>query len=147
MQAAAQRMVRRWGRRGPFLLFLGAGKVFFGVGMIVTPPAQTGLALLTNLAPLHYWALTWIIAGAVTFGSAFVRFGRDRWGFIAAQLPPTLWAFAYGWAAVTGIYPRGVWIFLWYITAHCGVIWCASRVPPEPRAGRPVLEAVEGRPR
>jgi hypothetical protein len=145
--AAVERMTRRWGRRGPFLLFLGAGEAFFGLGVIVTPPSQAGLGLLTGIAPLHCWAWVWIIAGAITASSAFVRFGHDGRGFLAASVPPTLWAFAYGWAAATDSYPRGVWIFLWYITAHCGVIWCASRVPPEPGAGRPVLEAVEGRPR
>ncbi len=126
---------------------MGAGKVCFGVGMIATPPLPVaGLALLTNAAPLCWWALIWIAAGTVAFASAFVPFGRDGLGFLAASVPPTLWAFAYGWSAVTGTYPRGVWIFLWYITSHCGVIWCASRVPPEPRAGRPARGAVEGRP-
>lgn len=145
MRAAVRCVARRWGRRGPFLLFLGAGQVFYGVGTIVAPPQRSGLTLLISAAPLRCWALLWIAAGAVTFASAFVGFGRDGWGFLTAQAPPTLWAFAYGWAAVLGQFPRGVWIFLWYITAHCGVIWCASRVPPA-RADRPVLEAVEGRP-
>lgn len=147
MRAAAQRMSRRWGRRGPFLLFLGAGEVFFGVGVIANPPSEKGLGLITAAAPLHCWAWLWILAGVVTFCSAFVQFGRDGWGFLAASVPPALWAFAYGWGTVTDAYPRGAWIFLWYITSHCGVIWCASRVPPETRADRPVREAVEGRPR
>lgn len=147
MRAGVQLVAARLGLRGPFLLFMGVGKVCWGLGMIFAPGSPAGLQLLTRFAPAHWWAMVWVIAGAVTFVSAFIPFTRDGAGFLAASVPPTLWAFAYGWAAVTGEYPRGVWIFLWYITSHCGVIWCASRVPPAPRADRPVRGAVEGRPR
>lgn len=136
---------RRLGRRGPFLLFMGVGKVCWGAGLIIEPPPGQGLGLLTHYAPLHCWAWVWVLAGLVTFTSAWLRFGQDRWGFLAASVPPTVWAFAYGWAAVLGDYSRGGWIFVWYITSHCGVIWCASRVPPGPRAlARP--HEVEGSP-
>ncbi|MGC4946160.1 hypothetical protein ACLQ2N_08135 [Streptomyces sp. DT224] len=144
--AAARRVNAHLGRRGRFLAFMGVGKVCWGVGLIVEPPAPEGLELLTRFGPLHCWAWVWIIAGTVTFGSAWVRFGQDRFGFLAASVPPALWAWVYGWAALLGHYPRGVFIFLWYITSHCGVIWCASRVPPgggrRPLVGR----AVEGSP-
>jgi hypothetical protein len=131
------------GRRGSFLVFMGIGKVCWGVGLIVEPPATDGLRLLTRMAPLHCWAWVWILAGTITFASAWVRFGRDGWGFVAASVPPALWAFAYGWAGLDG-YARGLWIFGWYMTSHCGVIWCASRVPPE--ANEPAV-VLEGRPR
>ncbi|WP_432147971.1 hypothetical protein [Streptomyces sp. bgisy029] len=147
MRAAVVRQLRaRLGRRGPFLLFMGVGKVCWGIGLIVEPPNTGGLELLTGLAPLHCWAWVWIAAGAVTFASAWLRFAQDRIGFLAASVPPALWAFVYGWAAVTGAYSRGVFIFLWYITSHCGVIWCASRVPPGGRRTRPARRAVEGSP-
>lgn len=123
----------RLGQRGPFLVFMGVGKVCWGVGMIVEPPRTEGLHLLTRYAPMHCWAWVWVLAGVVTFSSAWWPFARDRWGFVAASVPPALWAFAYGWAGVTEHYSRGLWIFLWYMTSHCGVIWCASRVPPEQR--------------
>lgn len=142
---AARWARRRLGRRGPFLVFMGIGKVCWGLGLIVQPPNPAGLELLTGLAPLHCWAWVWILAGAVTFGSAWLKFTQDRFGFLAASVPPALWAFVYGWGAVTGAYPRGVFIFLWYITSHCGVIWCASRVPPGGRV-RPPKRAVEGSP-
>ncbi|MFJ2000245.1 hypothetical protein [Streptomyces chartreusis] len=121
----------RLGRRGPFLVFMGVGKVCWGVGMVVEPPPTRGLGLLTQFAPLHCWAWVWIFAGLVTFASAWLRFTQDRWGFVIASVPPTLWAFTYGWAWVVGDYARGMWVFVWYMTSHCGVIWCASRVPPE----------------
>ncbi|WP_225825569.1 hypothetical protein [Streptomyces naphthomycinicus] len=136
----------RLGRRGPFLVFMGVGKVCWGISMIVEPPRTDGLQLLTHAAPLHCWATVWILFGLATFASAWLRFTRDAWGFVAASVPPTLWAFAYGWAGLMDGYGRGLWIFIWYMTSHCGVIWCASRVPPE--AGSPDLPGpvVEGRP-
>lgn len=129
----AERVRRRLGQRGPFLAFMGIGKIAWGVGMIVAPLSTAGLTLLTDIAPLHCWAWIWILAGSVTFVSAWLRFGQDRFGFLAASIPPALWAFAYLWGAVTTGYERGLWIFLWYMTSHCGVIWCASRVPPDAR--------------
>ncbi len=141
VRARAQRWFSgRLGRRGPFLVILGIGKVCWGVGMIVEPPRTDGLQLLTGVAPLHCWASVWILAGLVTFASAWWPFSRDGWGFVAATVPPAVWAFAYLWGWAADGYARGLWIFGWYMTTHCGVIWCASRVPPEPVA------VVEGRP-
>jgi len=134
------------GRRGPFLVCMGVGKVCWGVGMVVEPPQQTGLHLLTRWAPVHCWAWVWILAGLATFLSAWLPFGRDRWGFVAASIPPALWAFAYGWAGLVDHYSRGLWIFVWYMTSHCGVIWCASRVPPESGSSDLPGPVVEGRP-
>jgi hypothetical protein len=122
---------------------MGVGKICWGVGLIVEPPATDGLRMLTAVAPLHCWAWIWILAGLVTFASAWMPFTRDVLGFVAASVPPALWAFAYGWAGLVDGYARGLWIFGWYMTSHCGVIWCASRVPPE--AGTPAV-VVEGRP-
>jgi hypothetical protein len=119
---------------------MGVGKVCWGASMVVTPPPLVGLGLLTHVAPLHCWAAVWIGAGVVTFCSAWVPFGRDGWGFVAASVPPALWAFAYAWGGLVDGYERGLWVFAWYMTSHCGVIWCASRLPPEPVA------VVEGRP-
>lgn len=138
---AARRLSKHLGRRGIFLLILGTGKTCFGVGFIVSPPDPRGLELLTDRCPLAAWAWVWIIAGLVTFGSAFLRIGRDKIGFIAAMIPPTLWATAYMVAVVSGTFPRGGFIAVWYLTAHVGVImWAATvpefSVPPPPRRAR-----------
>lgn len=143
---AADWFTSHLGYRGPFLLFMGVGKVCWGISMLAEPPPLQGLQLLTHFAPLCLWALVWIAAGAVTFTSAWLRFGRDGWGFVAASVPPTVWAFAYGWAGLVDGYTRGLWIFVWYMTSHCGVIWCASRVPPETGSPGSLGRVAEGRP-
>jgi hypothetical protein len=120
------------GQRGIPLLLLGVGKIAFGVGFIAAPLADpSGLQLLTSLAPVHTWAWLWVICGAITAASAWLRIGRDRWGFVSALIPPVVWASAYGYAAATGLYTRGFYVFVWYMTSHVGIILWASHVPEE----------------
>ncbi|MDP9953187.1 MULTISPECIES: hypothetical protein [Streptomyces] len=88
-----------------------------------------GLKLLTDRCSLASWAWLWIIAGTVCITSAFLRIGRDWLGFLAALAPPSLWALAYGYAAITGEYTRGTTVAIWYLTSHVGVIMWAATVP------------------
>ncbi|MGV9579714.1 hypothetical protein ACWDRZ_23980 [Streptomyces sp. NPDC003509] len=143
MRAAAARWLRlHLGRRGQILLILGIGKICWGIGFIVAPQQDpAGLNLLTDRCSLASWAWLWIVAGAVTATSAFLRIGRDGLGFYAALLPPSVWAIAYFSAVLTGEYARGGFVALWYLTSHVGVIMWASTVPeysvpPVPRRAR-----------
>lgn len=142
MRQAARRLRKQLGRRGQILLILGVGKVCWGVGFIVAPQQDpAGLRLLTDRCSLAAWAWLWIVAGAITAGSAFLRIGRDRWGFFAAIIPPSVWALAYLSAVLTGEYARGGFVAVWYLTSHVGVImWAATvpehSVPPLPRQAR-----------
>ncbi|NUS78451.1 MAG: hypothetical protein HOV70_19945 [Streptomyces sp.] len=129
------------GRRGVFLLILGIGKTCWGAGFLVDPPAPEGLRLLTQVCDIRHWAWLWIVCGLVTGASAFLRVGRDWAGFVAALIPPTVWAIAYTAAVVSGQYSRGAYVAIWYLTSHVGVILWASRVPEHsvphmPRAAR-----------
>jgi hypothetical protein len=129
------------GRRGAFLAILGTGKACWGIGMLVDPPPTQGLRLLTELCDIRHWAWLWIVAGLITTGSAFLRIGRDRWGFVVALVPPTVWAIAYTAAVVSGQFSRGAYVAIWYLTSHVGVIlWAAAvpeySVPHVPRAAR-----------
>jgi len=139
---AVRRLPARLGRRGIFLLVLGAGKTCYGIGFIVEPQTGAqGLRLLTEMCSLQSWAWLWIVAGLVTLGSAFVGIGRDWFGFVAALIPPTVWALAYIVAVVNGDYSRGGFVAVWYLTSHVGVILWASgvpehSVPPSPRRSR-----------
>ncbi|MER7507094.1 hypothetical protein ABTX82_01895 [Streptomyces lavendulae] len=108
--------------------------------MIVDPPQTAGLGLLTRIAPLHCWAWLWVIAGVVTMASAFLQVGRDRFGFVAALVPPSVWAIAYLAAVMAGEYSRGAYVAIWYLTSHVGVIMWAATVPehsvPKPPSAR-----------
>ncbi|WP_030322809.1 MULTISPECIES: hypothetical protein [Streptomyces] len=126
---ALRRAKKHLGRRGAFLLILGTGKTCWGVSFLVDPPQPLGLQLLTRYCTLQHWAWLWIICGLVTIGSAFLRIGRDRLGFITALIPPAVWAVAYLAAVLAGDYSRAIWVAVWYLTSHVGVILWASTVP------------------
>ncbi|WP_330236168.1 hypothetical protein [Streptomyces sp. NBC_00566] len=141
MCAAVRRLGQRLGRRGTFLLIIGAGEACWGFSFLADPPSPRGLELLTSHCSLRHWAWLWITAGLVTGASSFLRVGRDRYGFVAALIPPTVWAVAYAAAVVDGTYSRGAYVAVWYLTSHVGVIlWAASvpehSVPHLPRAAR-----------
>ncbi|MGQ5581006.1 hypothetical protein [Streptomyces sp. ECR3.8] len=147
MRTAARRLSKRLGRRGRALLILGVGKVCYGAGFIVDPPPARGLELLTMMCPLQSWAWLWIVCGSITAVSAFLRVGNDRWGFVAALTPPTVWGTAYGVSFVTGVYTRGIFPFIWYATCHVAFIVWASRVPEEvPRTTARARRGAERRP-
>jgi hypothetical protein len=130
MRAAVRRLREHLGRRGIALLLLGAGKVCFGLGFIRSPePNPPGLEALTRWADIRCWASIWVVCGAVTFGSAWLRIGRDKWGFIAALVPPFVWGCAFLWGALTGEFARGLTTFGWYATSHIGMIVWAAGVP------------------
>ena len=136
--AALRRLRKHLGRRGAILLIFGVGKISWGVSFLVDPPQPVGLNLLLRFCGLNHWAWLWILCGTITFCSAFARIGRDRYGFLAALVPPSVWAVAYLSAVLTGDYSRGLWVAIWYLTSHVGVImWAATvpeySVPPTPR--------------
>ncbi|MFM9811592.1 hypothetical protein ACKI16_24155 [Streptomyces scabiei] len=141
MRRAARRLHALLGRRGAFLLIVGVGKTCWGISFLVDPPPAQGLELLTQLCGLRHWAWLWIVCGLITGVSAFLRIGRDWFGFLAALIPPTVWAAAYASAAVSGDYSRGGFVATWYAASHIGVIlWAAwvpeHSVPPAPRPAR-----------
>ncbi|MBL1107341.1 hypothetical protein JK361_22505 [Streptomyces sp. 5-8] len=130
MRAAARRLRKRLGRRGAVLALLGTGKVCYGAGYLLTPqPEVRGLELLTTHGDIRCWAMVWVVCGAITASSGLMRIGRDRWGFIAALVPPFVWGGAFLWASVMGDFPRGLAIFGWYGCSHIGLILWAASVP------------------
>ncbi|MFJ7998927.1 hypothetical protein ACIQ7D_17525 [Streptomyces sp. NPDC096310] len=105
--------------------------------MIYDPPTTVGLSILTDHCRLSTWAWLWIGAGLIAAGSAFLQIGRDWAGFAAAFAPPSVWALAYAAAAATGIYSRGGFVAVWYLTIVGIIMWAATvpeySVPPAPR--------------
>lgn len=129
MCRAARWLSEQLGRRGAFLLILGVGKTCWGISFLVDPPPAQGLEFLTQFCDLRHWSWLWIGCGLTTTVSAFLRIGRDGSGFLAALIPPTVWAFAYTVAVISGDYSRGGFVAVWYLTSHVGVIMWAATVP------------------
>jgi hypothetical protein len=146
MRRAVRRLRKRLGRRGAALLILGIGKVVWGIGLITDPPSARGLEMLTAIGPLACWSLLWIVPGIITGVSGFLPTGRDRWGFVAALVPPTFWCTAYAVSFLTGVYSRGIFPFIFYLTHHVGMIVWASRVREETPTTATVGPAASGGP-
>ncbi|MEV1007285.1 hypothetical protein [Streptomyces sp. NPDC049881] len=124
------RIRRHLGRRGALLVIVGAGEIIWGLQFVLDPaPNPQGLTLLTEVAPVHYWAWMWVVAGVAAVSAACVRIGHDWPGFAAALAPPTVWSTAYVAAGLAGEYTRGLWIAAWYLSSHVGVIMWASAIP------------------
>ncbi|MFC4328388.1 hypothetical protein ACFPC0_11170 [Streptomyces andamanensis] len=118
---------RRLGRRGVPLVLLGAGQIGWGIGYVAAPTTDTsGLQGLLKLMPLEAWAWLWVGAGAAALVGAVLPEGPDRWGFIAAVMPPTAWALGYMYDGMHG-YSRAWFVFAWYLLSHALLIlWSAS---------------------
>lgn len=130
MATAIRRLHKRLGRRGTALVLLGLAKVCFGLGYAIDPgPVSLGLRLLERHGGTQYWSLVWIICGAITFGCAWLRIGRDWLGFFTALIPPFVWGGVNLWSAVSGDFPRGFAIAAWYAFGHVGFILWAASVP------------------
>jgi hypothetical protein len=130
MVTAIRRLHKRLGRRGTALLLLGSSKIFFGLGYALDPgPSPAGLEPLADHGGMQAWSAVWIICGVITFGSAWLRVGRDGGGFIAALIPPLLWGSVLLWSAASGDYPRGFALAAWYAIGHVGIILWAASVP------------------
>lgn len=119
---------QRLGRRGVPLLLLGIGHVSWGAGFITAPGAdQRGMTGPVAVVPLEWRAWVWVVCGAVAVVSAFVPEGRDRWGYIAAVMPPLAFAFGYAWTALDTGHLRAVFLSLWYLlTQALLILWAAS---------------------
>lgn len=119
---------RRLGRRGVGLSVIGLGEVCWAIGYIAAPTTdRDGMRGLLAIMPLPWWAVAWAACGVTALVSAWLPEGRDRWGWITAVMPPLAWALGYCWAALATDYPRGWFVFAWYLTSHAlFILWAAS---------------------
>lgn len=90
------------GRRGEFLLFLALLDVVVGFSLArPAPQAQRtpSVHLLSEVAPLSWWAGLWLFVAVVCLWGAFRR--GDRFAYACAAGLKVLWGglFLFGWLA------------------------------------------------
>lgn len=135
------RLAHRVGRRGTVLLLIGVLVLLHGIGQLARPiPDTTGLRLLLMVMDLHWWSWTWVLAGIVAIGCAFVRQDRDWPGFTGLWLATIPWALSFfvSWWPL-GDNPRG-WITALIFVSFGAIplVIVGWREPPRhTRPGRP----------
>ncbi|MET8172857.1 hypothetical protein [Streptomyces clavifer] len=106
-----RRLIHHVGRRGAILLLLGGLVTLYGVGQLARPlPDTSGLRVLLIVMDLDCWSWTWIAAGVLAMGCAFLPEGWDWPGFTGLCLATAPWSasFLMSWWPL-GENPRG-WI-------------------------------------
>lgn len=107
---ALPRVLRRIGRRGASLAFVGlvcqavAASLAFPPGV---PHSTPHYAVLHSIAPLGVWALAWSVTGTLCLVQMFLR--SDRVAFAMATALLLLYGLVYLLSTFTGDNPRG-WV-------------------------------------
>lgn len=133
--AVVRAVVRRVGRRGASLLFVGMLAFVLAASLVWLSSAQAASTpaylVLSEFAPLRVWAAAWAVSGALCWVQAFMR--SDRLAFAVATAMWWTFGLAYLVGVVTGVNPRG-WVG--------GGIWLAfggwlNLIATWPEAARP----------
>ncbi len=98
------------------MLFVGLLSLVLATSLATIGPQQIaspGYVMLTSLAPLQVWAVTWAISAIVCWIQAFMR--QDRVAFALATAMWWFYGLAYLIGTFSGVNPRGwvlggVWI-------------------------------------
>jgi hypothetical protein len=96
MRRNANRIWRRLGRRGCFLLFLAMLDLVYAYSLYSPPTTarqSPSLVFFAHVAPLWVWALAWLIPGILCAVQAFTR--NDRAAFAGGMCIKVLWGTMY----------------------------------------------------
>jgi hypothetical protein len=97
-------LIRKVGRRGATLLFLGSLDGIYSFSLLNPPHDPTAnptLAFLATIAPLWAWAILWGAVGLICLIGAFST--RDRFAFAAAIGIKVLFGLTFALAAFAGL--------------------------------------------
>lgn len=125
----ARRIVRRVGRRGASLLFVGLLAAALSWSMLPVPAALTGAPfyrMLASILPLAVWGALWGVTAVVSLVQAFTRSDRVAFALGAAML--AAWGLIYVTSWVQNVNDRG-WIGGAIFIAFSGWITLISTWP------------------
>jgi hypothetical protein len=126
------RLLRRVGRRGIFLLLIGAVWTINGLGIVFEPSPAFGSGqrlVIQNVLPLPFWGWTFVLGGILSIIYAF-RGKNDFLGFIGAITPCFFWGSTELVSFLMGTYERGALASVIWLFVACIVMLVASW--PEP---------------
>lgn len=116
------------GRRGAFLLTLGAAWVGYGQGIAFDPRYGTarGLSHLTRYVSLYALGWGWVVCGVLAVAAALAGKRWQPFGFAAIALPAGLWgaAFTVTWAG--GGYPSAAGSAAAWAGFALSIVWVSG---------------------
>lgn len=123
-------LIRRFGRRGVFLMMFGLVYVVFGGSVLsIAMPRFAAVAMLGSFLDSSAWGVMWVVGGVVAMVNGFYRYRShaDAPGFTALLVPPVVWSIFYATSAVSyvatgGVFGRitsisgvAVWALVWLV--------------------------------
>lgn len=123
-------LIRRYGRRGVFLLMFGMIYLVVGMNILLIPaPRFAAVAAVGAVLDSPLWGVMWVSGGALAVGFALARPRRvhDEIGFIGLLVPAFAWTIFHtvsllSWAFTGGEHgsPRSLsgvaaWSFVWTV--------------------------------
>lgn len=129
-----RRIPSRVGRRGIFLLLIGAVWTVNGLGLVFEPPPALGAGqklVIQYFLPLTAWGWTFVVGGVLSIIYAFRR-RNDYPGFIGAIVPCVFWGSSEVISFALGTYDRGlIASFVWVLVTFI-ILLIAGWAEPEP---------------
>lgn len=129
----------RWprpGRRGAYLITMGAAWVGYGAGIISDPRYGTarGLAALTRHVPLSALGWVWIACGGLAvLAGAWAHPRSQAGGFALLAAPAGVWAIGFTLAWAGGGFPSASGSAFGWAGYTLGILWVSGLVEPPRR--------------
>lgn len=123
--------------RGQILWLFGWAFVITGalnyLATTIPQPTRSYLAVVLNHGPAWAIGVLFISVGILDIVSSYLRFDRDRWGYVGSSTLAATWGMVYvcGWlfydAPVRALGGSIVWLL------YAGILTTCARVPRLPR--------------
>lgn len=126
------------GKRGGFLLIMGAGWLAIGLSYTIGPATQSrsrGFAWLPWWADANELGWLWVITAFISITAALTSRKhprRENLAFGALMIPPVMWMVIFAWATIIGEHPTG-WISSIAYSIFTTIIWHCSSWPNSAR--------------
>lgn len=129
-----RRIPSRVGRRGIFLLLIGAVWILNGMSLVLEPPPAFGAGqrlVIQYFLPITTWGWTFVVGGILSVIYAFRR-KNDYPGFVGAIVPCVFWGSSEIISFILGTFDRGLIASFVWVLVTCIILLIAGWSEAEP---------------
>lgn len=139
-----RRFGRRFGRRGVFLMMVGALYVATGAITLAVDIRRFGLPVFGAALDSPLWGIMWLLGGLAAIVVGLARPRPDGPGFVALLVPPAIWTILYLASLVTWLASGGTagrltslaGVVVWSITWTVVLVVSGWPDPSDERTGQ-----------